>query len=140
MFPVTITLNTADQLNAVMLALGGPIVGTVETTTSKAPAEKKPVAEKSPPPAKNSETTAAVTATVDTQATAAPAAAPEQKAAPSVAILDKDALTAATKAAIAKVGRDDVVALIQSYGAAKGSEIATEKRAEFDAKLLALAA
>jgi hypothetical protein len=138
MFPVTITLNNADQLNAVMLALGGPIVGTVETTTAKAPAEKKPVAEKSPPPVKNSETVA-VTATVDTQATAAPAAAPEQKAASSVAILDKDALTAATKAAIAKVGRDPVVALIQSYGAAKGSEIATEKRAEFDAKLIALA-
>jgi hypothetical protein len=139
MFPVTITLNNADQLNAVMLALGGPIVGTVETTTAKAPAEKKPVAEKSPPPVKNSET-AAVTATVDTQATAAPAAVPEQKAASSVAILDKDALTSATKAAIAKVGRDPVVALIQSYGAAKGSEIATEKRAEFDAKLIALAA
>jgi hypothetical protein len=57
-----------------------------------------------------------------------------------VAILDKDALTTATKAAIAKVGREEVVALIASYGAAKGSEIATEKRAEFDAKLLKLAA
>jgi hypothetical protein len=129
MFPVTITLNNADQLNAVLAAMNmtNTVVGTVSKTTTKTvdAAEKK---------------SSAVTDSAATDTTAATNAAQEQKAGNSVAILDKDALTAATKAAIAKAGRDEVVALIASYGAAKGSEIATEKRAEFDAKLLKLAA
>lgn len=134
MFPVTITLNNAEQLNAVLAALGNaPSQAAAVKPKDQAVAEKKPVAEKSPPPA-------AVTEVAATQATAAVADAPAAKVEASVAILDKDALTTATKAAIAKAGRDPVVALIQSYGAAKGSEIALEKRAEFDAKLLALAA
>ena len=142
MFPVTITLNNAEQLNAVITAMH-PLTnmkGLTKTEVAeitKVIAEKKPVAEKSPPPA--SETTAA-TAPVDTQTTAAVSDAPAAKVESSGAILDKDALTTAIKAAIAKAGRDPVAALIQSYGAAKGSEIALEKRAEFDAKLLALAA
>lgn len=135
MFPVTITLTTADQLNAVMSALGN---------TVKAPVPEKKSEPNSPPPVAKEEPKAAPVAATESVATATTAevsAAPATKAEVSEpAIIDKDALATATKAAIAKVGRDAVVELIKSYGAAKGSEIATEKRAEFDAKLLALAA
>jgi len=130
MFPVTITLNNAEQLNAVMAAMN---IG--NAAIAKASAKTEAVTEK-----KQEQKAPAATAPAATQATAAATDAPAAKAETSAAILDKDALTSATKAAIAKVGREEVVALIASYGAAKGSEIAVEKRAEFDAKLLALAA
>lgn len=138
MFPVTITLKSADELNAVMAALGNaPVATATKTTKTEAVVEKKSV-EKSPPPA---ETKAAVTESAATVTTAATNDAPATKVDNSApALLDKDALTTATKAAIAKVGRDEVVALIASYGAAKGSEISLHQRAEFDAKLLKLAA
>ena len=134
MFPISITLNVtnAEQLLAVTNAVSGKSsVGTAETKTSaKADTAKKPDA---------------VTAPADTQSTAAATGAQESKATNSAPpdikyeILGKDALTAAVKNAIAKSGRDPVVALIQSYGAAKAGDVPEEKRREFDAKLLGLA-
>jgi len=129
MFPVTITLNTADQLNAVMAALGNPAAKVVEAAPAKKSEPKAAVA------------TVAATEPAATPSTAAATAAPAPKAETSApAILDKDALTAAVKNAIAKAGRDPVVALISSYGAAKAGDVAIEKRPAFDAALLALAA
>mgnify|MGYP003542470027 CR=1 FL=1 len=131
MFPVTITLNTADQLNAVMVALSG---GAQMQVTPKADTEKK-----SEP--KAAVATVAATEPAATPPTAAATAAPAPKAETSApAIMDKDALTAAVKNAIAKVGRDPVVALMQSYGVGRAGEVPAEKRVTFDAALLALTA
>lgn len=133
MFPVTITLNNAEQLNAVLAAMNlgtNVIVGQVAEK-----AAEKTTAKKTPP--------AVATETVDTQATAATTDAQEKKAEVSEqvkALLTADELTSSVKNAIAKVGRDPVVALLKSYGAAKASEVAADKRPEFDVKLLALAA
>lgn len=143
MFPVTITLNTADQLNAVMAALGNPHAATVaaaiKPAKTEAVAEKKSV-EKSPSPAQEQKAVAA-TESAATVTTAATTAAPEPKAEVSeVKLLDADELANAVRAAIAKAGRDPVVALLSSYGVKKAGEVEAGKRPEFDAKLIALAA
>lgn len=140
MFPVTITLNNADQLNAVLAAMGNPHAATVaaiKPAKTEAVAEKKSV-EKSPPPAQ--ETKVAVTESADTATTAATPAVQEQKAETSVKLLDADELANAVRAAIAKSGRDPVVALLGVYGVKKAGEVEAAKRPEFDAKLIALAA
>ena len=137
MFPVTITLNNAEQLNAVLAAMNlgtNAIVGQVaEKTVEKTTAKKTP-------PVQN---TSAATETANTQATAATTAAQEKKeevSAPAKALLTADELTSSVKNAIAKVGRDPVVALLKEFGAAKASEVVADRRPEFDGKLLALAA
>lgn len=87
---------------------------------------------------------AASTAPVATQPTAEASAVQDTKAPQSapakVELLSADELASAVKNAIAKVGRDPVVALLTEFGVKKAGEVATEKRADFDAKLIALAA
>lgn len=133
MFPVTITLNNAEQLNAVLAAMNlgtNVIVGQVAEKTVE-----KTTAKKTSP--------AVVTETAATQTTAATADVREKKAEVSEqvkALLTADELTSSVKNAIAKVGRDPVVALLKEFGAAKASEVVADRRPEFDGKLLALAA
>lgn len=133
MFPVTITLNNAEQLNAVLAAMNlgtNVIVGQVAEKTVE-----KTTAKKTSP--------AVVTETAATQTTAATADVQEKKAEVSEqvkALLTADELTSSVKNAIAKVGRDPVVALLKEFGAAKASEVVADRRPEFDGKLLALAA
>lgn len=134
MFPISMTLNitNAEQLLAVTNAVAGKLlVGTTETkTTAKADTAKKSDAATS---GAGTTTTAAATGAQESKVSNSAPADP-------VVVLDKDALTKAVKDAIAKAGRETVVALISSYGAAKAGDVAAEKRAEFDAKLVALAA
>ena len=134
MFPVTITLNNADQLNAVLAAMNlgtNVIVGQVAEKAAEKPATKK-----TPPVV-----AAAATEVAATPATAAGTAAQEPKAEASAAkLLDADELANAVRAAIAKSGRDPVVALLTSYGVKKAGEVEAAKRAEFDVQLIALAA
>lgn len=134
MFPVTMTftVQNIDQLNAVMATLSG---GAQMQVTAEVAAVKK----------SKPETVAAITEPAATPSTAAATAAPAPKVETSTApaatsIMDKDALTAAVKNAIAKVGRDPVVALMQSYGVGRAGEVPAEKRVTFDAALLALVA
>ncbi|MBK6588103.1 MAG: hypothetical protein IPG22_07395 [Acidobacteria bacterium] len=86
----------------------------------------------------------AATEPADTPTTAEQVAAPEVKAStsgeqsPSPA--KKEPMTAEQRApiltaAVAKAGRDAVVALLKSYGAARASEIAPERLAAFDVEL-----
>lgn len=81
-----------------------------------------------------------------TQPTAEQAAVQDTKASKSeptaqeVQLLSADELASAVKNAIGKSGREKVVALLTEYNAKKAGEVATEKRAEFDAKLISLAA
>ena len=136
MFPVTITLNNADQLNAVLAAMNitNVIVGQVAEKVAKDPAAKNT------PPVQN---TGAATEAAGTQTTAATTDVQEKKeevSAPAKALLTADELTSSVKNAIAKVGRDPVVALLKEFGAAKASEVVADRRPEFDGKLLALAA
>ena len=133
MFPVTITLNTAEQLHAVMAAMAPEYLAAQPTATAKA--AEKPAAKKTPP--------AVATETAATQTTAATSVVQEKKeevSAPAKALLTADELTSGVKNAIAKVGRDPVVALLKEFGAAKASEVVADRRPEFDGKLLALAA
>lgn len=137
MFPMTVTLHNADQLNAVLASMNigaNVIVGQVAEKVAKEPAAKKT------PPVQN---TSAATEAANTQATAATTAVQEKKeevSAPAKALLTADELTSGVKNAIAKVGRDPVVALLKEFGAAKASEVVADRRPEFDGKLLALAA
>lgn len=132
MFPMTVTLHTADQLNAVLAALSTGVAVT-NTCAKHKPADT----------AKKSETAPAATAPAATQTTAETSAAPEQKAetsAPEATVMSVEDRGVKVKAAITKVGREKVVALLQKYGAAKASEVAADKLPAFDAELCALAA
>jgi len=134
MFPVTITLNTAEQLHAVMAAMAPEYLAAQPTATAKA--AEKPAAKKTPP--------AVATEAANTQTTAATSVVQEKKdevSAPATKpLLTADELTSGVKNAIAKVGRDPVVALLKEFGAAKASEVVADRRPEFDDKLLALVA
>lgn len=137
MFPIqmTFTVHNADHLNALTAAATGraaPAAAKIVEAAAAKKSETKPAVATEPAA---STTTAAATAAPEpkVEASAPASAAPAE-------LLDKDALTAAVKNAIAKVGRDPVVSLISSYGAAKAGDVDLGKRAEFDAALLALAA
>ena len=124
MFPVTVTLHNADQLRAVMSALGTP-----ETTTTKAETEKK--SENKP---------AASTASASTQTTAAASAAPAAKANDSAnnAVMSVEDRANTIKGLAANGKRDAVVARLAKYGAKKGSEVKDADLPAFDAELKAL--
>lgn len=138
MFPITMsfTVQDAAQLaifsNAMSAATGGKVAISAEKPKSevKADTAKKPAA----------------TENADTRSTAAKTDAQDKKADNSaekseVKVMTADERGVVVKAAIAKVGRDEVVALLASYGVKKASEIEDAgKLAEFDVKLNALAA
>lgn len=135
MFPVTITLQNADQLAAVMAALGhGKTASTA--ASSKSVAAEKPKAEE----VKKPETAPAATAPAATQTTAETSAAQEKKADASekVAVLSVDERAAIIKNLAGNGKRDEVVALLGKYGAKKGSEVKAEDLPAFDAELKAL--
>ena len=85
----------------------------------------------------------AATASAGTGTTAATSAVQEKKVESSVekpAAMSADERASTVKAAIAKVGRDPVVALLTEFGAKKASEIDADRLPAFDVKLNALAA
>lgn len=121
--------NTAAVLQLVALMKSGV------TPKAEKVAEKK---------AKETPAQNAVTEPADTQTIAEQAVVQEVKAStsdeqsPSPA--KKEPMTAEQRApiltaAVAKAGRDAVVALLKSYGAARASEIAPDRLAAFDAEL-----
>jgi len=85
----------------------------------------------------------AATTPAGTGTTAATSAVQEKKVESSVekpAAMSADERASTVKAAIAKVGRDPVVALLTEFGAKKASEIDADRLPAFDVKLNALAA
>lgn len=149
MFPVTITLHNADQLNAVMASLGAGNAACAGKCEAAAPAKtEKPAAEKKAKPeatesAKKSDSAATTSAATDT--TAATTAAPEKKAESSEAkpihgSLTPDERNVVTRKAIAAAGRDKVLALLGEYGVTKASEITDpDTLAVYDLRLSKLA-
>lgn len=122
MFPMTITINTHEQLNAVLSALSTPGAPNAEPTpapekTDKAPAAKKQKAEQAP----------------------APAATPEPKAEPAPVADDAPQATyQGAAAAITKLsrvkGRETAVALLGQFGANKLPDVKPEQFADVIAK------
>lgn len=146
MFPVTITLHNADQLNTVLAALAsGPV--TVLASDADAPAKKPATEKKAKPeatePAKKPDS--AATASADTATTAATTAAPEKKAEASATkpihgALTPDERNVITRKAINAAGRDSVLALLAEYGVTKASEITDpDTLAVYDLRLSKLA-
>lgn len=125
MFPMTFTLHNAQQLGAVMAALGISTIAFDESTPIKAPTPK--------PTAAPAEASAAKTAPTEPTAAAAPAAAPEKKAEPSAPAQSHQNGSAAAatyddvKAMILAVskakGRDGAVGLLKQFGAEKGPDL-----------------
>lgn len=139
MFPITVTLHSADQLDAVLTALGNVSVKKTTCATDSC-ASHKPAADKpKEESAKKSETTAA-TATAATQTTAATSAAPESKASESAkpAVLSVEERASIIKNLAGGGKREEVVALLAKYGAKKGSEVKEADLQAFDAELKAL--
>lgn len=145
MFPMQITMNVtnADQLRAIAAIAGdvkvaesaaGRTTKATDTCANHKPADTK---------AETAKKSDAVTANAGTQTTAATSDVQEKKAESSVesklAAMTADERSAKVKAAIAKSGRDKVVALLQKYNAAKASEVAADKLPAFDDELCALA-
>jgi hypothetical protein len=127
MFPVTVTLHDAAQLNAVMQALQTP---TVAAGKVEPPKSAKPAPEKSNPDtgAAAATTTAPGTAEVKTDpkpaaAATAPAAAAAQTASSDVVMTEAD-LTKVVVAAVARVGKEKVLALLQDkFNVTAGKQI-----------------
>ena len=125
MFPMTITINNHDQLNAVLSALGTPGVPGVEAAPAptpepavKAAAAKKQKVEPAPEPA----------------------ATPEPKAEPAPAAGEatyQDAAAAITKLSRLK-GRETAVALLSEFGASKLPDVKPDQFADVIAKATAL--
>lgn len=125
------------------------LVAALKATPVTAPAvEVKTEKKAKPAPAQT-----AVTEPAGTQATAEQAAAPAEKAstsggespspvensAPPKAMTVEERTPVLT-AAVAKAGRDAVIALLAEFGAKRAGEVPADKLAEFDTKLNALAA
>lgn len=129
MFPIQMTLNVQNA--AQLAAINAAITGTPVAETKAADKPKADTAKKSD----------AATATADTKSTVAATGAQDTKAASSEAkVMTADERGAVVKEAIAKSGRDAVVALLAEFGVKKAGEIEdAAKLAQFDAKLQALA-
>lgn len=123
MFPVTVTVTTPAQLNAVMAALG---IDTNVTLPAAAPTPALQPEKVKAEPAKKTPAAAAPTEpAAATQATAPETAAPEQKAEssePAPACTYDDAAKAIQGLAKTK-GRDAAVAVLSSFGVAKLPEL-----------------
>jgi hypothetical protein len=132
MFPITVTVHDAAQLNAIMAALG---TSSLQPTAVAAPAPKaekvekaaKPKAEPKPEAAEGN----AAAASSEPATTAAPAAsstASEQPAADAPAPTIADVNAAIIGLAKGK-GRDAAVAVLKEFGVAKAPELKPEQYA-----------
>ena len=147
MFPMTVTINNAKQLNAVLAALQpdleasdfkDPVVGAAyveardKVTANEATAKKEtPKAGKpSPAPAADSSRTAEAEKPV--------AAAPSPKAESSAPAAEKAPTYDEVKKLILEVsktkGRDAAIALLKGFGAASGPELKPEQFPAFVVK------
>ncbi len=142
MFPVTITLQTAAQLNAVMAALSLAPTGAELTT-----AQLVEMAEKRAETVKTAKELSAGKSAKDVaapgQTTAKVDAAPEKTADASAqsagnAAAESQASTAVTYELVgkaitekAKTDRAHVIATLDSFGAKKGTELKPEQYADF---------
>jgi len=130
MFPITVTVHDAAQLNAIMAALGTTGLQPAATAPVATPAPKaervaKPKAEPKPEAAEGN----AAAASSEPATTAAPAAsstASEQPAADAPAITIADVNAAIIGLAKAK-GRDAAVAVLKEFGVAKAPELKPEQ-------------
>ncbi len=119
MFPILVTINNAEQFEAVKAALSGNVAPAKATRASKAVAAA-------------TETLAAA-ATPVVAAAAAPAAAP---AAPVSTVTLQEVVKLVTDKA--KTHRADVVAILAANGAGKASELKAEKYEAFATALRAI--
>lgn len=140
MFPMTVTINNASQLSAVMAALNvdqidvKPVAAPVEKEVAAAPAGKskatsaETTAKPAPTPRTAAEAEAAAPAKkVEQSATTPPAAAPAASpATPKAEVTYQDAATAITKLSREK-GRDTAVALLAKFDAANLKEVKPEQ-------------
>lgn len=130
MFPITVTVHDAAQLNAIMAALGTTGLQPAATAPVATPAPKaervaKPKAEPKPEATEGN----AAAASSEPATTAAPAAsstASEQPAADAPAISIADVNAAIIGLAKAK-GRDAAVAVLKEFGVAKAPELKAEQ-------------
>jgi len=152
MYPIsmTLTISNALQLAAIMAAVG---VDTLPAATSPAPKaeEEKPKkpssaaaaakASESSKPATEAETTEQKAAGTADAASADPAAARAKDLGAEgdkIATLDYPAVSKAITDSVKAKGRDAVVATLNSFGAAKGTDLKAEQYAEFVEALAAL--
>lgn len=137
MFPVTITLNTADQLNAVLAALGN---GSTQVKSTDKPAAEKTTK----PEATTAKKSDAATASAGTTTTAAGTDAQDKKEKTSAekpihGTYTPEERNVVTRKAIAAVGRDTVIALLAEFGVAKAGEITNpDQLAVYDLRLTKL--
>ena len=138
MFPVTITIANAAQLNAVMAALSveaqAPVAAPVEAAAAPSGKSKATTAKPATPPAPSSPTAEVAVAAAPAPSTEPPAP-PTATAAPAAAssagepATYQDAATAITKLSRTK-GRDAAVAVLKKFGAAKLPDVKPEQFAD----------
>jgi hypothetical protein len=141
MFPVTLTLHNAADLAAVMAALS---VQPAERAKDTAPAKPTRPSAREAAPAATQAPTAEPTPAPTPAPTAAPAptaptAQAEPAAAPGAKAVSYDDIKVLIPKAVAKAGRDKVLALLGEFGAKAGPEIKPEHFAAVHAKLQVLA-
>ena len=137
MYPmqITLTLHNAQQLAAIAAVINGSqVAGALADDGAKAAVETKPE-KKQKSPAVTAESTPASTTPV-TATTQETVATPEAgTAAPAV---DYPAVSKAITDSVKTKGRDAVVSTLNSFGAAKGTDLKAEQYAEFVETLAAL--
>lgn len=138
MFPITITLHDAAQLNAVMCALHptipAPVVAPAPEVTAKKSAKATPAPQPVEAPAPSSPTAEVAVAAAPAPSTAQPA--PQPSTAPAAdansagsTVTYQDAAGAITKLSRTK-GRDAAIAVLAKFGAAKLPDVKAEQYAD----------
>ena len=130
MFPVTVTLQNAAQLTAVMAALGANAAVIDESTKVAATKQAKPQPDPNKAEAKVEKTTGTVSSISEEKAdpkpaaaATAPAPAAAQTASSDVAMTEAD-LTKVVVAAVARVGKEDVLKVLQDkFNVTAGKQI-----------------
>lgn len=131
MFPITVTVHDAAQLNAIMAALGTTGLQPAATApVADKPKATKPKAEPKPQVAEAAEgnDAAASSAPATTAAPAASSTDSEQPAADAPAVTIADVNAAIIGLAKAK-GRDAAVAVLKDFGVAKAPELKVDQYA-----------
>lgn len=130
MFPITVTVHDAAQLNAIMAALG--TTGLQPAATAPAPVADKPKATKPKvepkPQVAEGNDAAASSAPASPAAPAASSTDSEQPAADAPAVTIADVNAAIIGLAKAK-GRDAAVAVLKDFGVAKAPELKADQYA-----------
>lgn len=131
MFPITVTIHDAAQLNAIMAALGTTGLQPAATApVADKPKATKPKAEPKPQVAEAAEgnDAAASSAPASPAAPAASSTDSEQPAADAPAVTIADVNAAIIGLAKAK-GRDAAVAVLKDFGVAKAPELKADQYA-----------